>query len=163
MKKALLLITLIAIAMTMAGCAALGPNTYSTGEQMGASNVTPATVVAVRPVRIAGKHRGAMSSGSLIGGLAGAIAGSTVGGGRGKYLTTALGTVVGSAAGQATQTHLEAGNGYQIVVRTEHGKSVAVVQRAQVAFHAGEPVWLVHSTRGRDRVEPRQGGVNGHQ
>ncbi|MFJ1260969.1 IS66 family insertion sequence element accessory protein TnpB [Cupriavidus sp. CuC1] len=101
------------------------------------------------------QDRGALSG---IAGIAGAIAGSVIGsqaigGGRGRYVAAAIaGPVAGLAAQQlAARASNPARPGYEIVVRTDMGRLVAVTQDADQPFAPGDRVMLV-SNGGAMRV-----------
>ncbi len=141
---AVLLATLVlgACASSQSGAA------YNRDEARAMQEVYEGTVVDVQPVTIEGTKSGA---GTVAGGVIGGIAGHGVGGGTGRALSTAAGAVVGAIAGSAAEEGATRQNGLQIIVKLDTGRTVAVVQKADQPFVAGDRVRLI-SYNGTTRV-----------
>lgn len=139
----------------LSGCAVehTSSNVYRGMEALRGGQIEQGSVIRVRTVVIQGgsvtQDSGALSG---IAGIAGAIAGSVIGsqaigGGRGRYVAAAIaGPVAGLAAQQlAARASNPARPGYEIVVRTDMGRLVAVTQDADQPFSPGDRVMLVSS------------------
>lgn len=99
----------------------------------------------VREVLIEGTKTG-------VGAAAGAVTGSVVGqrSGRGPVGSIA-GAVIGGVAGAAVEEGVTRQQGYEITVRLESGRLIAVTQVADEGFKVGERVRVL-SSRGTARV-----------
>jgi outer membrane lipoprotein SlyB len=150
MSKSLIAAALIAAALSSAGCASYAPNDYSYGEARAVQNVSYGTVESVRPVRINADP--APGGGTLAGAAIGGLLGNFIGHGYGRGLTTVLGAVGGGVAGNAIERDTSAANGEEIVVRMDHGGSIAVVQGTAEGFAPGARVRVLMGPRGA-RIE----------
>ena len=93
-------------------------------------------------------------SGAVIGG----VAGSAVGEGRGQALMTIGGIILGSILGRNAENAASTRNALQVILKTDEGRTISVVQPLGVNLRPGELVWLTrYNTRdgGRYRIEPR--------
>ncbi|MGT2460190.1 hypothetical protein ACU4GI_46760 (plasmid) [Cupriavidus basilensis] len=158
MKK-LFVVVVTAIA-TLTGCAVehTSSNYYQGMEALRGGQVEQASVVRVRSIVIQGSVTPDNGMVSSLAGIAGAIAGSVIGsqaigGGRGRYVAAAIAGPVGGIVAQ--QVAARASNpsrpGYEIVVRTDMGRTMAVTQDADQLFSPGDRVMLV-SNGGAMRV-----------
>jgi outer membrane lipoprotein SlyB len=152
MKK-LILISAIAAASVLAGCASsTSGSVYNRSQTRGEMMVREGTVESVRPVKIEGTK-------SPVGVVAGAMVGSAVGGntgghdryGGGSFVGSVVGTVIGGIAGAAIEEKVTETNGVEITVRLDNGSLTAVTQEADEVFRPGERVRLL-SGRGTTRV-----------
>ncbi len=142
---------LAAIVMAaLAGCATTSTSggAYSRSEVGVEETVQFGTVTSVRDVMIGGTQSGV---GTLSGAAIGGIAGSGMGQGRGSGIGTILGAVVGGIAGSAAEEGGTRQKGYEITVRIDSGRIVAIVQGANEKFMPGERVKLITS-QNRTRV-----------
>lgn len=157
--KSLLATTgVIALAAALAACAGTpGPNSYTPDEAMSVGQVTGATVLQVRQVVIRPNAQTG-SAGSLSGAVIGGVAGSAVGEGRGQALMTIGGVILGSILGRNVENAASTKKALQVILKTDDGRTISVVQPLGVNLRPGELVWLTrYNTRdgGRYRIEPR--------
>lgn len=148
----------LALAVALAGCAGTpGPNSYTPDEAMSVGQVTGATVLEVRQVVIRPNAQTG-SAGSLSGAVIGGVAGSAVGEGRGQALMTIGGVILGSILGRNVENAASTRKALQVILKTDDGRRISVVQPLGVNLRPGELVWLTrYNTRegGRYRIEPR--------
>lgn len=141
MKSVNVVIIGLAAAVFVSGCApGLGGGTYSRDQARREQSVRVGVVDSVREVQIEGTRSGI---GPAAGAVVGGIAGSTVGQGRGAAVGAVLGSVAGGVAGQATEQAVTRQTGYEITVRLDNGKMVAVTQAADESFKPGDRVRLI--------------------
>jgi outer membrane lipoprotein SlyB len=138
-------IVLVALlSLLAAGCASnLSGETYSRADARAVQQVEFATVEHVRPVVIEGSHSGA---GAVAGAVIGGIAGSSAGGGKGQQLATAVGAIAGALAGSKAEEAGTRAQGVEITVKTEDGRTFAVVQQASKdeTFKVGDRVRVLY-------------------
>ncbi len=140
----------MAVMMFGSGCAASrSGQVYSRGSARSAVEVYPGVVEEVREVMIEGTKT---PIGAIAGGVAGGVVGSTIGGGRGTRLATTGGALAGAAAGTAAEEGLTRRRGLEIQVTLDDGRTLVVVQEADVAFHAGDRVRVLREGDGTYRV-----------
>lgn len=146
---------LVVLATALLGaCASNQSGTvYSRDEARAMQEVQTGTVVDVRPVTIEGTKSGA---GTIAGGVLGGIAGSGAGGGTGRALAAAAGAVVGALGGSAVEEGITREKGLQITVKLDGGRTVAIVQKADQVFNAGDRVQLT-TYNGTTHVSPDNG------
>jgi|GEM_PF-5173426 len=153
--RALLGATLV---VALAACANTpGPNSYTPEEAMAVGQVTPATVLSSREVKIRPNAQTG-SAGSLSGAVIGGVAGSAAGGGRGQVLTTIGGLILGSIVGRNVENAASTQTALQVILKTDDGRTISIVQPLGVKVQPGEKVWLTRyqsENGGRYRVEPR--------
>ncbi|WP_416047429.1 hypothetical protein [Cupriavidus basilensis] len=140
--------------VALSGCAVerTSSNVYQGMEALRGGQIEQGSVIRVRTVAIQGGVTQDSGAFSGIAGIVGAIAGSVIGsqaigGGRGRYVAAAIaGPVAGLAAQRlAARASNPARPGYEIVVRTDMGRLVAVTQDADQPFAPGDRVMLVSS------------------
>ncbi len=150
MKK---LLSLSMILVLLAGCASSqAPSVYSRTQAQRAQQVTLGTVQYVREVRIEGTQSGA---GNIAGAVMGGLLGSAVGSGSGRRLATGAGAIGGAVAGGALEEGTTRANGYEITVKLEDGRTMAIVQAKDAAnevFAPGDKVRVVQNSDGTTRV-----------
>ena len=148
--------TLSAAAMlVLTGCAApeRSGSVYGSRDTRQAMQVQTATVQGVRTVRI--EREGEPGVGSIAGAVVGGVAGSNVGGGKGSIIGSVIGAVAGGVAGSHLEKAAGERNGLEITVRTDDGRTLAIVQEAgSDRFDAGQRVRLLTDARGQVRVSP---------
>jgi outer membrane lipoprotein SlyB len=150
-RPALAVLTLVAAASVLAGCASSkSGDVYSRDQARTEQNVRMGTIEATREVRIEGTKSGI---GAVAGGVTGGIAASTIGHGTGSAVAAAVGAIAGSLAGAAAEEGLTKSNGVEITVRLDSGQTIAVVQGvdAETTFQAGDRVRVL-SGQGITRV-----------
>lgn len=149
---------ILALVVAIAGCAGTaGPNSYTPDEAMSVGQVTGATILEVRQVVIRPNAQTG-SAGSLSGAVIGGVAGSAVGEGRGQALMTIGGVILGSILGRKAENAASTRKAQQVILKTDDGRTISVVQPLGVNLRPGELVWLTrYNTRdgGRYRIEPR--------
>jgi outer membrane lipoprotein SlyB len=78
-----------------------------------------------------------------------------VGGGKGSIIGSVVGAVAGGVAGSYLEKGVTDRNGLEITVRTDDGRTLAIVQDAgNDRFDAGQRVRLLTDGRGQVRVSP---------
>jgi outer membrane lipoprotein SlyB len=158
MKSPLATLGVLALAAILAGCAGTpGPNSFTPDEAMSVGQVTGATVLEVRQVVIRPNSQTG-SAGSLSGAVVGGVAGSAVGGGRGQALMTIGGIILGSIIGRNAENAASTQDALQVILKTDDGRTISVVQPLGVKLRPGELVWLTRfntQNGGRYRIEPR--------
>lgn len=129
-------VILASIAVT--GCASgLGGRDYGRDQARMVQEVEMGRVESVRPVRIEGtKTPIGAGAGVIIGG----VAGNSVGGGRGAVIGTTVGAVLGGLGGAAAEEAITRKDGYEITVRLDSGRVIAVTQAADESFREGDRV-----------------------
>ena len=115
---------------------------YSREQARQAHQVEVGIVEAVRSVQLEGRQT---PMGGVGGAVVGGIAGSSVGGGRGSAIATTLGAIAGGLLGSAIEEGATRKDALEITVRLNSGRSVAVVQEADVLFKVGERVRVLTS------------------
>jgi outer membrane lipoprotein SlyB len=129
---------LIFTALVLGGCASsMSGGAYSRGQARQVEDVKMATVESVRDVQIEGTK-------TPIGAGAGAIMGGVVGGNSRSRNVSAIGSVLGSVvggmAGAAAEEGITRQSGYEITVKFDDGKMIAVAQGADEKFAVGDRV-----------------------
>lgn len=151
MRRVVASLTLLAAVVTLAGCAStLSGASYSRDQARVAQDVEYGRVEAVHVVAIEGTK-------SNIGAGAGAIAGGVAGAGVGSGSTTRTvgalaGAIIGGMAGAAAEEGLTRQDGLEITVRLDSGRTIAVVQAADVQFRPGDRVRVLYGRDGTTRV-----------
>ena len=129
---------LIFAALVLGGCASsMSGGAYSRGQARQVEDVKMATVESVRDIQIEGTK-------TPIGAGAGAIIGGVMGGNSNSRNVSAIGSVVGSVvggmAGAAAEEGITRQSGYEITVKFDDGKMIAVAQGADEKFAVGDRV-----------------------
>ena len=158
----------IVLGIILGGCANTpGPNSFTPGEAMTVGQVASATVVSVRQVLIRPNAQTG-SAGSLVGAVVGGVAGSSAGKGRGQTLMSLGGAILGSILGRNAENVSSTQKALQVILTTEDGRTISIVQPAGIGLQPGEKVWLIRYRTeygDRYRVEPKTGaaGDSGHE
>ena len=138
----------------VAGCAAPSKSghTYTTSEARRPMQVQTGVVQAIREVRLERDRPSGVGTGA--GAVIGGLAGSNVGGGRGSIVGTVLGAVAGGVVGSHVEQSTSDRPALEITVRTDAGKTFAVVQESGgETFAPGQRVRiLTDPSRGTTRV-----------
>lgn len=132
--------------LTLAGCTNTSPysgDVYSDQQTKSAQNVTYGTLVSVRPTKIQADSRTGGLLGGGTGALIGGVLGNQVGGGSGRKIATAAGAIGGAMAGTKVEDNANLIDAVELEVRTENGKDLVVVQKADRRFQAGDRVRLI--------------------
>lgn len=140
------LLALSVLALT--GCASgLGSEDYARHQARTVHEVVFGTVLEVRKVMIEGTKSG-------VGPAAGASIGmiTTSGTGRSGGVRGILGAVGGGIAGAAIEEATTRQKGYEITVKLDSGRTLAIVQAATEEFKPGERVRVLYGARGSARV-----------
>ncbi len=147
MKRVLQHASAAVLALTLAACAAPGP-------QPGEMEIRRGVIEQITSVQIeSNQHQGV---GAVVGGLAGLGIGSLIGGGTGRDVAMVLGTVGGAVIGNEVQKkHDRPVPGQQIIVRTGSGVLVSITQPAAAGLRVGQRVFIEGSGDGA-RVVPEQ-------
>ena len=132
------LVLLIAGSLLISGCASgTGGKDYSRAQTRVVHEVEMGRVESVRAVRIEGTKT---PIGAGAGVIVGGVAGSSVGGGRGAAIGTTVGAVLGGLGGAAAEEAVTRKDGYEITVRLDSGRLIAVTQAADENFRPGDRV-----------------------
>ncbi|WP_321494946.1 glycine zipper 2TM domain-containing protein [uncultured Desulfobacter sp.] len=144
-------VCILAVAMlTMAGCASSSSNIYTYEQTMRAQTVDTGTVESVKSVIIQASNPPA--AGVAIGGVTGGVFGSTVGHGSGRDVATIVGALAGAAIGAAIEHDATTKDGLEIVIRLDSGRTIVVVQEADVPMYPGDRVRVLTAPDGTTRV-----------
>lgn len=152
-----IVIACLAVLLVTACTMTPGPNSFTPQEAMSMGQVTPATILEVRAVKIQ-PNASTGSAGSLAGAVVGGVAGHSVGGGHGQALMTIGGVILGSILGQHAENAASAQDALQVIMQTQDGRTISVVQPMGINLYKGQAVWLTRYQTGngeRYRVEPR--------
>lgn len=90
--------------------------------------------------------------GGLAGGVTGAALGSTIGKGSGNVVAIGLGAVAGVIAGAAIGNQIN-GSALEIIVKTDEGRTLSVIENPKVQLHVGQRVKVMIGSN-HSRVEP---------
>jgi len=146
--RSLVVATIALASLTLAGCASdLGPGAYERHQTRSVHEVVFGTVLEVRKVIIEGTKTG-------VGPMAGASIGmmATSGSGRSGGIRGILGAVGGGIAGAAVEEAATRQPGFEITVKLDSGRILAITQAATEKFRPGERVRVLFGGRGSARV-----------
>ena len=151
--SALLMSVLVLSFLAAGGCAPkVGGSDYSAGSAQQAYTVEFGTVHSVRMVKINDSNVNT-AVGAVGGGVLGGVIGNMFGGGKGNTLATIGGALAGAAAGGAAGQAVGNQDGVEVTVALDNGKTVVVVQGADMAFSPGQRVRVTQGD-GKTRVSP---------
>ncbi|MCK5536762.1 MAG: glycine zipper 2TM domain-containing protein [Bacteroidales bacterium] len=137
MKIKIVFILLCSI-ITFSGCTYnRSAQVYHSSEALQTEDVREGIVESIQPVLIRKDER---VVGTIGGTAIGGIAASTAGKGRGNAIITVIGAIVGGLIGNQIEMGITDTKGWQIVVKFNNGKKIAVVQEADINFEIGERV-----------------------
>lgn len=152
--RTLAALALVAGAVTLAGCAApsTAGHTYTSSEARRPMEVQTGVIQAIREVRLERDQQTGVGTGA--GAVVGGVAGSNIGGGRGQIIGSVLGAVAGGVVGSHAEQSLSNRAALEITVRTDAGRTFAVVQEAGgETFSPGQRVRIITDpARGTTRV-----------
>lgn len=135
------IILLLAGALVLSGCiSSRSGEAYSRDQARHIQDVQTGVVEHVREIVIEGTQSGI---GAAAGGAVGGIGGSEIGHGKGSRAGTVVGAVLGGVAGGALEEATTRKRGYEITVRLDTGRTIAIAQEADEEFKVGERVRLV--------------------
>jgi len=150
MKHLMTVVLAVAGLAFLSGCASsLSSGAYSRDSARQMQTVYYGTVQSVRTVQIEGTKT---PVGTGAGAITGGILGSQVGGGTGRSLATVGGVVLGGLAGSAAEEGITRQPGYEITVQLDNGRTVSIVQAADVSFRPGDRVRVIEARDGTSRV-----------
>lgn len=145
---------ILAGAFLLAACAAPSRSgyTYTASEARRPMQVEMAVIQAIREVRLERDRTDGV--GTAAGAVVGGVAGSNIGGGSGRIIGSVLGAVAGGVVGSHAEKSLSDRPALEITVRTDSGRTFAVVQEAGgEQFAPGQRVRIVTDpARGTTRV-----------
>lgn len=147
MKRYLALLMIIFSCMLAAACAPnLSSNTYSGGQVGVASKAISGTIVSKRTVQIDNNSH----VGGLIGTASGAVAGSTIGSGTTANVLGGIGgAVVGGLVGNAIDKGIHSQQGFEYIIRTNKGETIAVTQAMDTNLPVGSRVLVIYGEKTR--------------
>lgn len=147
LRYALLAVTVVllpACASSQSGSA------YERSQARTAYDVQMGIVEHIREVQIEGTKSGV---GAVAGGAAGSVVGREAGHSPvGRAVGGIAGAVIGGVAGAAAEEGVTRQKGYEITVKLDSGRLLAVVQAADEEFRVGERVRIIQGGRGGTRV-----------
>jgi outer membrane lipoprotein SlyB len=146
----LLLASVLAVGITLSGCASRGGKTYSDGDVRQIQSVQYGTVLDVTEVMV---EEDPSIVGPAVGGVAGGILGSLFGAGTGRTLMALGGAALGAAAGGAGEYAMRRYKANQITMELERGGTSVVVQGNDEYFVKGDRVRIIHTGEGHARVQ----------
>jgi outer membrane lipoprotein SlyB len=127
--------------LVLTGCiSSRSGEVYSRDQARHMQDVQTGVVEQVREIVIEGTQSGI---GAAAGGAVGGIGGSEVGHGKGSTAGAVVGAVLGGVAGGAIEEVVTRKKGYEITVRLDSGRTVAIAQEADEVFKVGEPVRII--------------------
>jgi len=136
-----LTIFVLALAVTLGGCiSSRSGEAYSRDQARHMQDVQMGTVEHVREITIEGTQSGI---GGAAGGVVGGIGGSEIGHGKGSSAGAVVGAVLGGVAGGAIEEATTRKKGYEITVKLDTGRTIAIAQEADEEFKLGERVRIV--------------------
>ncbi len=145
------IVCMVAAAMlTMAGCASSSSNVYTYEQTLQAQIMNTGTVASVKSVIIQASNPPV--AGGAIGGVTGGVIGSTVGRGHGRDVATVVGALAGAAIGAVIEKEAGTRNGLEIVVNLDSGRTIVVVQEADVPMFPGDRVRVLTAPDGTTRI-----------
>ena len=122
----------------MAGCpASTSGGAYTREQARTPQEVQMGVVEGVREVQIEGTKT---PIGAGAGAIVGGVAGSSVGGGKGNTIGGALGAVLGGLAGAVIEEGVTRSKGFEITIKLDSGKLMAITQDADEVFRPGERI-----------------------
>lgn len=126
------------VAVVLGGCASsMSGAAYTRGQARQVEDVKMATVESVREVMIEGtKTPIGAGAGAIIGGVAGGNSSNRVA----SVVGSTVGSVVGGLVGAAAEEGITRQSGYEITVKFDDGKLIAVAQGADEKFAVGDRV-----------------------
>ena len=152
--KSIVPVMALCAAAALAGCAgpSMSGHTYTTSEARRPMRVETGVIQAIREVRL--ERSPQTGVGTAAGAVVGGVAGSNVGGGKGSIIGSVLGAVAGGVVGSHAEQSLSDRPALEITVRTDAGRTFAVVQEAGgESFAPGQRVRIVTDpSRGTTRV-----------
>ena len=132
------LAVLVVASLVISGCASgTGGRDYTRAQARVVQEIEMGRVENVREVRIEGTKT---PIGAGAGVIVGGVAGSSVGGGRGTAIGATVGAVLGGLGGAAAEEAVTRKAGYEITVRLDSGRLIAVTQTADESFRQGDRV-----------------------
>lgn len=155
-KTAVFLLTaMIGTAPVLSGCAPkVGGNDYAVSGAQSTYEVQYGTVTSVRNVRINNDKSANTAVGAVGGGVVGGVIGNMMGAGKGNTLATMGGALAGAALGAAGSQAVNNQTGVEVTVTLDNGKTLAVVQGADIVFTPGQRVRILRG-HGTTRVVPQ--------
>lgn len=149
-KRKMVSVLTVLFSTFLLGCPSQQTGTSYTRDQVRKSQtIQTGTVLRVDPVQIEGTKSGV---GTVSGGAVGGAVGSSIGRGSGSCIAGAIGAVAGGLAGSAVEEAATKRDGLQITVELKGGRTIAVVQEADVVFQPGDQVQVLTGPDGTTRV-----------
>lgn len=150
-----LLAAALIFSVPLVGCAPMvGGNDYAVSGAQGAYNVEYGTVTSVRMVKINNEGDGKTAIGAVGGGVLGGVLGNLFGAGKGNTLATIIGAGAGAMLGAGASQAVGNQSGVEVTVKLDNGKTLAVVQGADMSFAPGQRVRILRG-EGTTRVVPQ--------
>src|SRR3989344_4188967 len=136
-----LTVFVLALAVTLGGCiSSRSGEVYSRDQARHMQDVQTGVVEHVREITIEGTQSGI---GAVAGGAVGGIGGSEIGHGKGSSAGAVVGAGLGGVAGGALEEATTRKKGYEITVKLDTGRTIAIAQEADEEFKLGERVRIV--------------------
>lgn len=110
-------------------------------------------IESISPVKVESKH--GSTAGTITGAILGGVLGSAVGGGSGKNIAIGGGAIGGAYAGSKAGDALLSDSANEIIVKTNDGRTLSIIEHTSIELHVGQKVTLFLGD-GYSRIEPTQ-------
>jgi outer membrane lipoprotein SlyB len=128
----------LAATALLAGCpASTSGGAYTREQARQPQEVQLGVVESVREVQIEGTKT---PIGPAAGAVVGGVAGSTMGKGTGSTIGAVVGALAGGLAGGAIEEGVTRNKGFEITVKLDNGRLLAITQNADEVFRPGERI-----------------------
>lgn len=129
-------------AIVLSGCSTnnYSGREYKANQAMRVMGVKEGTIQSLRPVTINGIQSGA---GAVSGAGLGVLIGGAIGGGAGQQAAKIIMGLGGLIAGSKTEEAMARVEGVELIVKLNDGRVVAVAQRRDTDFNAGQKVNVI--------------------
>lgn len=148
MKTKLSALVMLLAVLMFSACTSV--NQTGTVGQAQAYNVHYGKIVSIHEVNVDNPTEQAV--GGIAGGAAGAALGNAIGHGTGRTIATVLGGAIGAIGGAAVGSQVN-GHALEIIVETDQGLTLSVIERNNVDFHVGQRVKVMLGNN-FSRVDP---------
>lgn len=135
MKTKLSVFVMLLAVLMFSACTTV--NQRGTVGQAQAYNVHYGKIVSIHEVSVDNPTE--QTVGGIAGGAAGAAIGNAFGHGSGNTIATVLGGAIGAIGGAAVGSQIN-GKALEIIVETDQGLTLSVVERPDADFHIGQRV-----------------------
>lgn len=143
MKKTRLIVTAIAVAGLLAGCAETRTTSTSYRDYRPQGQAYPGSQMGyVERIEVVPKEGGSGVAGTVIGGIVGGLIGNQIGSGTGQTAATIAGAAGGAVAGSALERRRGSDETFRVTVRLDRGGYATIVQDDITNLRTGDRVRL---------------------